>query len=120
MSDLSGSYRDLIVWQKAIELADAVYDQTANFPDDEKYALNSQIKRSSLSVSSNIAEGQGRGTPRDFQRCLWIANGSLKEMESQLIFAGRRKWITRKQATTAWELAQEVGKMLKGLIRALD
>ncbi len=120
MQELSGSYRELKVWQKSMDMAEAVYDLTAYFPEDERYSLTNQIKRSSVSVSSNIAEGQGRGSNRDFQRCLWIANGSLKEMESQLIFAGRRAWITRDQAADAWELAQESGKMLKGLIRSLD
>ncbi|NBC11568.1 MAG: four helix bundle protein [Planctomycetes bacterium] len=120
MHGVSGSYRDLLVWQKTMDMAEAVYDLTCHFPEDEKFSLTSQIKRSSVSVSSNIAEGQGRGSNRDFQRCLWIANGSLKEMESQLIFAGRRAWITRDQAANAWDLAQESGKMLKGLIRSLD
>jgi len=109
-----------MVWQKGLDLVDSIYDLTAMFPEDEKYALTSQIKRASVSVPSNIAEGHGRETRRDYRRFLWIANGSLKEMETQLIIAGRRGWITREQATPAWDQSQETGRMLKGLIRSIS
>lgn len=120
MNAPAGSYRELQVWQKAVELVDDIYDLSTCFPDDEKYALTSQIKRSSVSVAANIAEGHGRGSHRDYQRMLWIAHGSLKEMETRLIIAGRRGWIDRDQASAAWDKSQEIGRMLRGLIRSLD
>ncbi|MEM6393266.1 MAG: four helix bundle protein [Planctomycetota bacterium] len=114
-----GTYRELTVWQKSLDLVDAVYDLCGCFPDDEKFGLTSQIKRAAVSIPSNIAEGNGRDSNADYRRHLWIANGSLKELETQVIIAGRRGWITRDQTSTAWSLAQEVGKMLRGLIRSL-
>lgn len=116
---LTGSYRDLRVWDKAMDLADAIYDLAALLPDDEKYALVSQIKRASVSVPSNIAEGYGRMSKGDYVHHLRIANGSRKEVEAQLIFAGRRKFVSRDEARQCWELLQEVGKMLLALIRSL-
>jgi len=117
---MPGSYRELTVWQKSMDLVDAVYDLTATFPDDERYALTSQLRRSVVSVPSNIAEGNARESRRDYLRFLHIANGSLKEMETQLIIAARRGYCTRDQAEPAWRLSQEVGKMLNALIRSLN
>jgi four helix bundle protein len=113
------SYRDLLVWQKAMDLVDANYVLSAKFPFDERYALTSQIRRAAVSVPSNIAEGYGcnRG---DYVRHLVIANGSLKEIETQIAVGGRQKYISREESVPAWQLCQEVGKMLIALIKSLS
>src|SRR5258708_30355000 len=77
------SYRDLIVWQKAIAMVTDIYRATQNFPRQETYGLTSQIRRSAGSVASNIAEGQGRLSRREFRQFLGVARGSLGEMETQ-------------------------------------
>jgi four helix bundle protein len=82
-------YSDLIAWQKAMDLVVRVYEATESFPPKERYGLTNQLRRASVSVLSNIAEGQGRRTTRDFLRCLSIASGSLQELETQLIIASR-------------------------------
>lgn len=114
------SYRDLEVWQVAMDLADAVYDLTRDFPDDERFGLTQQIRRAAVSIPSNIAEGHGRMHGKEFMRFLRIANGSLKELETQLILAGRREYMTRDAAQPIWEMTQRCGKMLRALIKSLD
>ncbi len=81
------TYKDLIVWQKSIDLVTDIYSMTQSFPADEKYGLTSQIKRSSISIPSNIAEGYGRNATKDYIRYLQIACGSLFEFQTQLIIA---------------------------------
>ena len=120
MDELAGSYRELRVWQKGLDLVDAFYDVAAVFPDHERYALTSQIRRAVVSVPSNIAEGYGRMNRGDYVHHLRIANGSLKEAETQLIIAGRRGYIDKPMALPAWGLSQDAGKMLLGLIRSLS
>jgi len=81
------SYRDLIVWQKAIDLVTLIYKLVDCFPNEEKYSLTSQIKRSAISVPSNITEGYGRNYSKDYSRFLQIARGSLYELQSQIEIA---------------------------------
>jgi four helix bundle protein len=119
MDELKGSYRDLIAWQKGLDLVDAIYDVAARLPDDERHVLSPQIRRAAISIPSNIAEGYGRMTTGAYVHHLRIANGSLKEMQTQLIIAGRRGYVDRPTALPAWGLSQEVGKVLNGLIRSL-
>ena len=114
------SYRDLHVWQRAVELVEEVYRVSASFPDQEKYGLTSQIRRAAVSVPSNIAEGYGRRRTGHYLHHLAIANGSLKEVETQLIIAGRLNFIEKEQAQLAWSLLQDTGKMLTSLTRSLD
>ena len=114
------SYRDLHVWQRAVELVEEIYRVSAAFPDQEKYGLTSQIRRAAVSVPSNIAEGYGRRRTGHYVHHLDIANGSLKEVETQLIIAGRLHFIEKEQAQQAWSLLQETGKMLTSLTRSLD
>ena len=83
------NYQELIVWQKAMDLVIAVYQQTREFPREELYGLTNQLRRASVSIPSNIAEGQGRNTTGDFRQFLSIAYGSLQEVETQLLIAGR-------------------------------
>ncbi|MEM9915964.1 MAG: four helix bundle protein [Planctomycetota bacterium] len=113
------SYRDLEVWQLSIDLVEAVYALAKAFPEDEKYALISQIRRAVVSVPSNIAEGYGRNTRKEYLRHLSIANGSLREVETQLIIAGRLGYVTRNDAELAWSLLQSVGKLLTALRKSL-
>ena len=113
------SYRDLLVWQKAVELAVLIYRLTEGFPTREIYGLASQIRRAGVSVPSNIAEGYGRGSRKEYLQFLSIAQGSLKELETQTILAQRLGYATVSQAERILSDSEIVGKMLGGLIRSL-
>jgi len=113
------SYRDLLVWQKAIELVVRIYRFSAQFPSDEIYGLTAQLRRASVSVPSNIAEGYGRGSRREYIHFLLIAQGSIKELETQVILAEKLDYSTAVATAEVLERSEEVGKMLGGLIRAL-
>ena len=87
-------YRDLIAWQRGMDVAQLVYEVSASCPKEEIFGLVSQMRRSAVSIPSNIAEGQGRKSSKEFQHHLSIAHGSLCEMETQIVLAGRRtNWI---------------------------
>ena len=90
----SRNYRDLVVWQNSIKIAKAVYRLTEKFPKNETYALADQIRRAAVSVPSNIAEGQARKSPGDFRRFLYIALGSLAEVDTQLVLAQEFGYLT--------------------------
>lgn len=113
------SYRDLLVWQKAVELALLIYRLSEGFPKRETYGLASQIRRAGVSIPSNIAEGYGRASRKEYVQFLSIAQGSLKEMETQTIIAQRLEYATLSQAQRVLSEAEVVGKMLGGLIRSL-
>lgn len=113
------SHRDLLVWQKAIELVVLVYRFSSEFPRNEIYGLTAQIRRASVSVPSNIAEGYGRGTRKEYIQFLSIAQGSLKELETQSILAERLSYATSAQVASLLSEAERVGKMLGSLIRSL-
>ena len=113
------SYRELLVWQKAMDLATMVYHLTDPFPKREIYGLAAQLRRASVSVPSNIAEGYGRGSRREYLQFLTIAQGSLKELETQVLLAERLAYATAAQASSVLSEAEAVGKMLGGLIRSL-
>lgn len=102
-----------------MELAEEVYRLTELLPETEKYGLSSQLQRASASIPANIAEGYGRSHRGDYLRHLSIARGSLMEVETHLILAVRVKKLERENAVKAWELAQEVGKMLTQMIRSM-
>ena len=106
------SHRELIVWQKSLDLVDRIYDLADPFPATEIYALTAQIKRSVSSVPTNIAEGQTRATSRDFAHFLVIARGSLMETETLLTIAVRRKYTSGEAARPAFSLIVEISKML--------
>jgi four helix bundle protein len=112
-------YRELVVWQKGIDLAEAVYRLTRRFPKEELFALTSQLRRAVISVPSNIAEGQGRGSTKEFVQFLNIANGSLQETETQLILADRFDYISSGELAEVLDRSAEVGRMNQGLIRSL-
>lgn len=119
MSEIK-SYRDLTVWQKSMELTEEIYKITHKFPKEERYSLSDQIRRSAVSVPSNIAEGWGRGRTKEYLHHLAIAKGSLMEMETQLILAVRLAYTTRDTAAPLWDLSNEVGRMLNGLKASLE
>ena len=113
-------FRDLLVWQKAMDLAKQVYEVSKIFPSAEQFGLTSQIRRSAVSVVSNIAEGQGRETPGDFARFLNIARGSLAELQTQLILAKNLELCDSGKADLVLSSSEEVGRMLRGLRNSLD
>lgn len=115
----SRNYKDLLAWQKAMDLVEMVYNLTRKFPADELYGLTSQLRRAVVSVPSNIAEGQGRSSKNDFSRFLFIAHGSLREVETQLMIAGRLGYITEMETQPALDLCGETGRIINGLINSL-
>ena len=112
-------YRELIVWQKAVDLVEAVYRVTRSFPREEVYGLTSQIRRAVVSVPSNIAEGQARNSTADFLHFLSIARRSLKEVETQVIIARRLGYIDEKLEGDLTSLTEEVSRLISGLMRSL-
>jgi four helix bundle protein len=112
-------YRNLVAWQKAMDLAAAVYRATAQFPREERYGLTSQARRAAASIPSNIAEGQGRRSSDDeFVRFLQIALGSLCELETQLELAVRLGMLEKQGAMPLRSSSDEVGRILNGLIKS--
>ena len=114
------SYRDLLVWQKAMDLAVLCYSLTRSFPKEEAFGLTSQLRRSSSSVAANIAEGHGRENSGSFVQFLRVAQGSLKETETHLLLSQRVGLLPAAQATAAMKTCDEIGKMLRSLIRAVQ
>jgi len=113
------SYRDLKVWQKAIDLVVVSYRLTKAFPKAETYALSPQIQRAAISIPANIAEGHGREHLGDYLHHLSIANGSLLELETHLLIANRLSYLQNSDLESILELTSEVGRMLAGLMRKL-
>lgn len=113
------SYRDLIVWQKAMDLVQMVYQVTKQFPKDELYGLTNQVRRAAVSVPSNVAEGQARNSTAEFRNFLSIARGSLAEVETQLLIATRLEYMTKEQLAPILSLQEEVNKMLNALMKTL-
>ncbi|MBP6558143.1 MAG: four helix bundle protein [Flavobacterium sp.] len=114
------SYRDLIVWQKSMSLVTLIYKLVAQLPENEKFGLTSQIKRSAVSIPSNIAEGYGRNYRKDYSRFLQIARGSLFENQTQLEIAVNLDFIKVNDLEEIKELSVEVEKMLNSLIKKLE
>ena len=114
------SYRELDVWKKAMDMVVAVYELTSKFPAQERYGLTSQMQRAAVSVPANIAEGYGRIHRGDYVHHLSIARGSLAELETHIALAVRLGFVGREEAAIIWNMAQEVGKMLPGMIRSLQ
>ena len=113
------SYRDLKVWQKAIQLSLAVYRLTASFPVEERYGLTSQLRRAGVSVASNIAEGYGRGSRKEYKQFLAIARGSTLEVQTQLVIAGELGYTSPSGLEEVQGLSEEVSRMLYALITKL-
>ena len=113
-------YKNLQVWQKAIELVTQIYKITQNFPKEERFGITSQIQRAAVSIPSNIAEGKMRGGDVEFRRFLLIAFGSGGELETQLLITKNLGFITLKEYNEITDMLSEVMKMLNRLIAKLD
>jgi len=113
------NYKDLVVWQKGIELAKIVYRLSAKFPDEEKFGLVSQMRRAAISIPSNIAEGQARHTTGEFIQFISHAEGSVAELSTQLILATELQLSSSDGAAPALKLTEELRRMLNGLRRKL-
>jgi four helix bundle protein len=114
------SFQELTVWQRAIDLTVCVYRLTRAFPKEETYGLISQLRRASISVASNIAEGRGRLNPAEFRQFLGVALGSTFEVKTQLVVARRLEMADRKELDEAAKLSEEVSKMLTSFIERLS
>ena len=114
------SYRDLKAWQGALELVEAIYRLSSSWPKDERFALTSQVRRAAVSVPSVLAEGHARASTREFAHYVSVASGSLTELETQLIISVRLGFTSRETCDGLLARSDEVGKMLRGLQKALD
>lgn len=116
---MSASYRDLRVWQNAMDLVISVYDETQSFPRAELYGLTSQMRRASVSIPSNIAEGKGRSTDRDRALFFCHARGSLLELETQILIAQRLMYLPPTSAESLIKTSTELSRMLNSLIQSI-
>ena len=115
------SYKDLLIWQKGIEITEKVYLLTKSFPSEEIYSLTNQIKRATVSIPSNIAEGFGRNSTKSYVNFLKISRGSLYELETQLIIAEKQKFISDLDLLQSInELISEEGKMINSYINKIE
>jgi four helix bundle protein len=117
---MSNGFRDLLVWQKSMQLAVEVYKLTKSFPREEVYGLTSQIRRSAISIPSNIAEGHGRLNVAEFRQFLGIARGSTYELQTQLELAQSLEFTSADQAELSSRLSQEIGRMIFALLGSMQ
>ena len=117
---MAQDYHDLIVWQKALDLTVCIYKITRSFPNSELYGLTSQIRRASVSVASNIAEGRGRLNPAEFRQFLGVAQGSIFELRTQLLVARKLGFISEESFDEADSVSNEISKMLRTFIQRLS
>ncbi len=110
------SFRELTVWQKSMKLAAEIYRITKMLPKDELYGLTNQLRRAAVSIPSNIAEGNGRDSKKEYLRFLYIARGSKAEVETQLLLCVELGYLREEEIKTAEELCIEVSKMLNTII----
>ncbi len=113
------TFKDLIVWQKSYALCGRIYTLTKQFPSDERFGLTSQLRRASVSIPSNISEGYNRDTTREYVRFLFIALGSLGEVETQIMLGRDLCLCEARQCDELLELVAEINRMLRALIRSL-
>jgi four helix bundle protein len=119
-ADQIRDYRDLIVWKEAMEIAELVYSLTRAFPREEDFGLTSQMRRAAVSVPSNIAEGFGRGQRKSFVQFLRIAQGSLKEMETQALLSARIGFLGSEDLSDLLPRCERLGKRLVQFVRSLE
>lgn len=112
------SYKDLEVWKFSIKLTNAVYDVTSGFPKEELFGLTSQMRRAAVSIASNIAEGSVRSR-KEFVQFITISRGSLAELETQLIVAHHRKYLSQEQYNDLTAIAESISRMLMKLVQSL-
>lgn len=113
------SYRDLIAWQKAMQLVTNIYQSTQEFPKEERYGLTNQLRRAAVSVPSNIAEGQARFSQKEFKHFLSQARGSLVEIETQLLISKSLGYLSETSTRVLMDAASELGRILNGLIASI-
>ncbi len=116
---MKGDYKQLLVWQKGMQLARVAYEIARILPSEEKFALSDQIRRAAVSIPSNIAEGHGRQSYREFNQFLYIARGSIYELETQLLLTKTQYEIPEELLSKAFALLNEVAKMLHSLIYSI-
>lgn len=116
---MPANYKKLVLWQKSMQLAVLVYKICDDLPNSEKYALVDQMRRAAISVPSNIAEGNGRGSDRDYAKFLFIARGSLSELQTQLDLCVMLNYLASAQLQELMILTVEISKMLNSLIKKL-
>ena len=116
---MAGSFRDLIVWQKAVELSLGIYKLTASFPQSEQFGLTNQLRRALVSIASNIAEGYGRSTKGEYLLFLGHARGSNCEVQTQLVIAGGLGFGSEPKRQAAEGLCDEIGRMLVVMMKRL-
>ena len=116
----SSEFRDLVVWQKAMDLTVMVYNLVKHLPREESFALTDQIRRAAVSVPSNIAEGQGRITSKEFIRFLSMARGSLWELSTQIELCERLHYLDKNQTATIHSTITEIAKMLNALSNSIS
>ncbi len=116
---MPSSFRDLRVWQESIELTTNIYRETAGFPKHEAYGLVQQMRRAAVSIASNIAEGKGHRSDREFLHFLFHARGSLQEVQTQLVIAERLRYLSE-SGRDLENQAEGVGRALSGLISSLE
>lgn len=120
MQKKAQNYKDLVVWQKGIALAKAIYQLTSRFPSEEKFGLVSQMRRAAVSIPSNLAEGQARHTTGEFIQFISHAEGSTAELETQLILSVELEFVVTEQTTNEFILLDDIRRMLNGLRRKLS
>jgi four helix bundle protein len=113
------SYRDLVAWNKAMELVTEIYRVTYRFPKEELFGLMSQLRRAAVSIPSNIAEGKGRLSKGEFRQFLGNARGSLAELETQILIAQNLDYLDEAETNRLLAMVEEVGKVLNGLLSAV-
>ena len=113
------TYRDLIVWNKAMDLVTQIYQMTLGFPKDELFGLTSQIRKAAISIPSNIAEGRGKLTKGEFKLFLGHARGSLAEIETQILIAKNLDYLNDTEGDKLLEQIAEVGRLLNGLLASI-
>ena len=114
------NYKDLQVWQKAYQLCLEVYKATGEFPKHELYRITAQIRRAAVSIASNIAEGYGRKTTKEYIQFLYVAYGSICELETQVLLSGDLSYLSSNEAKRLQDIIGEVERMLKALINSLE
>jgi four helix bundle protein len=117
---MAQSYKDLIAWQKSMQLVAVIYRETVRLPKEEVYGITSQLRRAATSIPCNIAEGQGRLTSGEFQQFLGYARGSLLELETLILIARDLGYIHSDTCTSILASAAEVGKILDGLLNSIS
>ena len=113
------TYKDLIVWQKAMEMTIALYQIVKKLPKEETYALGDQMRRAAISIPSNIAEGFGRNSKKEYLQFLYIANGSVYELETQLLLCVQIKYLTEVEIQPLISLLSEIGKIIMTITKKL-